>query len=67
MMAGASDTPHVGTDTFHFQNLTSRISGGLLCHLKWFAFHRESVILKNLCDRPLTYLSRVNPGSVMCI
>lgn len=67
MMAGASDTPRMGTDTFYFQNLTARISGGPLCRLKRFAFHRESVVLKDLCDRPLTYLSRVNPGSVMDI
>lgn len=51
-MAGASDTPHMGIDTFCFQNLINRISGGPLWHLKQFASHRETVVSKNLCDRP---------------
>lgn len=43
MVAGASDTPQVGIDTFHFQTLTNRISCGSLCHLKMFALLHESI------------------------
>lgn len=65
MMAEASDAPQVGIDAFHFQTLTNRISCGSLCHLKMFAFHHESIILEDLCYRPLPHLSRVNSNSTM--